>query len=71
MPILRYHITAWPAMKELALKGLAPRSGPLAKLKCRARAAFRHEMKFLRENEGQLRSQSMLSKLQRGECNDF
>ena len=24
-----------------------PRSGPLAELKCRARAAFRHEMKFL------------------------
>ena len=41
-----------------------PRSGPLAELKCRARAAFRHEMKFLRENGDQLRSQSMLSKLQ-------
>ena len=27
------------------------RSGPLAELKCRSRAAFRHEMKFLRENE--------------------
>ena len=40
-----------------------PRSGPLAELKCRARAAFRHEMKFLRENEVQLRSKSMLSKL--------
>ena len=49
----------------------SPRSGPLAELKCRARAAFSHEMKFLRENEDQLRSQSMLSKLQRGECNDF
>ena len=48
-----------------------PRSCPVAELKCRARAAFRHEMKFLRENEDQLRSQSMLSKLQRGECNDF
>ena len=48
-----------------------PRSGPLAELKSRARAAFRHEMKFLRENEDQLRSQSMLSKLQRGECSDF
>ena len=48
-----------------------PRSGPLAELKCRARAAFRHEIKFLRENEDQLRSQSMLSKLRRGECNDF
>ena len=48
-----------------------PRSGPPAELKCRARAAFRHEIKFLRENEDQLRSQSMLSKLQRGECNDF
>ena len=48
-----------------------PRSGPLAELKCRARAAFMHEMKFLRENEDQLRSQSMLSKLRRGECNDF
>ena len=48
-----------------------PRSGPLAELKCRARAVFRHEMKFLKENEDQLRSQSMLSKLQRGECKDF
>ena len=48
-----------------------PRSGPLAEVKCQARAAFRHEIKFLRENEDQLRSQSMLSKLQRGECNDF
>ena len=47
------------------------RSGPLAELICRARAAFRHEVEFLRENEDQLRSQSMLSKLQRGECNDF
>ena len=28
-----------------------PRSGPLAELKCRARAAFRHEMKFLRGNK--------------------
>ena len=28
-------------------------------------------MKFLRENEDQLHSQSMLSKLQWGECNDF
>ena len=36
-----------------------------------ARAAFRHEMKFLRENEDQVRSQSVLSKLRRGECNDF
>ena len=48
-----------------------PRSCPLAELKCRARAAFRNEMKFLRENEDQLSSKSMLSKLQRGECNDF
>ena len=48
-----------------------PRSGPLAELKCRARAAFRHETKFLRENEDQLRSQPMLAKLQREECNDF
>ena len=48
-----------------------PRSGPHAELKCRARAAFWHEIKFLRENEDQLRSLSMLSKLQRGECNDF
>ena len=49
----------------------SPRSGPLAELKCMAQDAFRHEMKFLRENEDQLRSQSMLSKLRRGECNDF
>ena len=28
-------------------------------------------MKFLRENEDRLRSQSMLSKVQSGECNDF
>ena len=48
-----------------------PRSFPLVELKGRARAAFRHEMKFLRENEDQLRSQSMLSKLRRGECKDF
>ena len=48
-----------------------PRSGPLAELKCRTLAAFRHEMKFLRENDYQLHSQSMLSKLQMGECNDF
>ena len=48
-----------------------PRSGPIAELKCRKQADFRHKMKFLRENEDQLRSQSMLSKLQRGECNDF
>ena len=33
-----------------------PRSGPLAELKSRARAAFRHETKFLRENEDQLHS---------------
>ena len=36
-----------------------------------AQASFRHEMKFLREIEDQLRSKSMLSKLQRGEWNDF
>ena len=48
-----------------------PRSGPLAELKGRARAAFRHEMKFLRENEDQLCSQKRLSKLLRGECKDF
>ena len=29
------------------------------------------KLNFLRENEDQLHSQSMLSKLQRGECNDF
>ena len=28
-------------------------------------------MKFLRDNEDQLRSQSTLLKLRRGECNDF
>ena len=28
-------------------------------------------MKFLREDEDQLRSQSVLSKLRREECNDF
>ena len=38
-----------------------PRSGALAELKCRARAAFRHEMKFLTKNEDQLRSESMHS----------
>ena len=48
-----------------------PRSGPLAELKYRARAAFRHEMKFLRENEDKLCPQSMLSKLRSGECSDF
>ena len=30
-----------------------------------------HKMKFLRENENQLRSQSILSKLQSLGCNDF
>ena len=53
---------------------MRPRSGPLAELKCRAQAASRlrkAEIKFLRENEEQLCSQSMLSKLRRGECNDF
>ena len=40
-----------------------PRSRPLAEIKCTAQAPFRHEMKFLRENEDQLRSQSMQSKL--------
>ena len=35
-----------------------PISGPLAELKCRARAAFRHEIIFFRENEDQLHSQS-------------
>ena len=48
-----------------------PRSGPFVELEGRARAAFRPEMKFLRENEDQLHSQSMLSKLRRGKCNDF
>ena len=36
---------------------LPPNCGLLAELKCLARAVFRHEMKFLRENEDQLRSQ--------------
>ena len=48
-----------------------PRRRPVAELKCRALAFFRHEMGFLRENEDQRRSQSMFSKLQRGECYDF
>ena len=48
-----------------------PRSGPLAELKGRARTAFRQDIKFLRENEDQLRSLSMLTKLRMGECNDF
>ena len=43
----------------------------LGELKCRTRVVLRHEVKFLREIEDQLRSQSKLSKLQRGECNDF
>ena len=47
------------------------RSGPYAELKCRARSASRHGIQFLRENEDQLRSQSMLSTLERGECNDL
>ena len=36
-----------------------PRSRPIAELKCRARATSRHEMKFLRENEDQLRPKSI------------
>ena len=51
--------------------GAPPRSGLLAKLKYRVLSAYRLEIKILRENEDQLRSQSMLSKLQSGECNDF
>ena len=31
-----------------------PRSGPLAELKCRARAAYRHEMKFFGDKEGRI-----------------
>ena len=48
-------------------------TGQLAELKCWARAGFRYKMKYLRGmiNEDQLGSQSMLSKLQRGECNEF
>ena len=48
-----------------------PWSGPLSQLKCSVGAAFRNELIFLRENEDQLRFQSMLSKVQRGECNDL
>ena len=51
--------------------GGCPRSDPFAELKCRALAASRHEMKFLRENEDHLCCQSMLSTLQRGKCNDL
>ena len=58
------------AVSHLYIAG-RPRSGPLAELKCRKPAAFSHEMKFLRENEDRLRSQSILSKLQKGQCNDF
>ena len=60
----------WDAVSHWNIAGRT-RSVPLAELKCRARADFSHEMKFLRENKDQLRSQSMLSKLERGECNDF
>ena len=60
----------YEAVSHLNIAG-RPRCSPLAELKFRARAAFRHEMKFLRENKDQLRFQSMLSKLQRAECNDF
>ena len=49
----------------------SPKSGPLAELKCRARAAGLDEITFLRENEDQLHSQSTPVKLQKGECNDF
>ena len=54
------------AVSHWIIAGL-PRSGSVAELKCRAPAAFRHGIKFLRENEDQLRSQAILSKLQRGE----
>ena len=37
------------AMSHWNIAG-CPRSGPLAELKCRALAAFRHEMRFLSEN---------------------
>ena len=48
----------WEAVSHWNIAG-CHRSGPLTELKCRARAAFRHEMNFLRENEDQLRSQPM------------
>ena len=63
MPKYREAVSHWNTSER-------PRSGTLAELKYRARAAFGHEMKFLRENEYQLRSQSMLTKLRRGECDN-
>ena len=80
--MLKFNVPGWnerakelnaPYKEAVSHWNIAGRStsGPLAELKCRARAAFSHEMKFLRENEDQLRCQSMLSKLRRGECNDF
>ena len=58
------------AVSHWNIAGL-PKSDPLADPKCRARATLGHEIKFFRENEDQLRSQSMLVKLRRGEFNDF
>ena len=60
----------WEAVSHCNIAG-RPRSGPIEELKCSGRAAFRHEMNFLKENEDQLRSQSLLSELQRGERSDF
>ena len=63
----KFNIPGWnereKELNAIYRETVSPRSEPPAELKCRAGAAFRHEMKFLRENEDQLRSQSMLSQL--------
>lgn len=48
-----------------------PRGGALAATMQRAKARFRHELKFLKQNEDQLRANALLLKLQSGRCNDF
>ena len=47
-----------------------PQKWPLAELKCRARAAFSHEMKFLRMRINFVPNQCFQN-FERGECNDF
>jgi hypothetical protein len=48
-----------------------PRGGQLAVAMRIAKSRFRRELAFLRENEHQLRSQALLTKLREGKCNDF
>jgi len=48
-----------------------PREGPIAERMRSAKAAFRAELKTLRQNENQLRANALLRKIQDGSCKDF